>query len=177
MAERIAQPKRTILIELPDPSCDQPIYKCDYVDMPHMELVALGTEILDAVTRGEFWSGEDLAACRQSWTDKLRGFGHPEMAQRVAEALPRELLAVVKELHRGSNRRIVYDPKKARQQRAYEHMCRCAAAAARRLRRPRVRRSHRVVARIAGKSASIGDPDPEPEPPTTRHTATIGGVP
>lgn len=32
-------------------------------------------------------------------------------------------------------------------------------------RRPRARRSRRAVARIAGTSASTGDPDPEPEPP------------
>jgi hypothetical protein len=42
--------------------------------------------------------------------------------------------------------------------------------------RPRDRRSHRGVAARIGKLAA-GDPDPEPEPPTTRHTATIGGVP
>lgn len=37
-----------------------------------------------------------------------------------------------------------------------------------RARRPRARRAHRVVARMAGTSASTGDPDPEPELPTTR---------
>ena len=42
--------------------------------------------------------------------------------------------------------------------------------------RSRAHRSHRGSAARIGKLAA-GDPDPEPEPPTTRHTATIGGVP
>jgi hypothetical protein len=42
--------------------------------------------------------------------------------------------------------------------------------------RSRAHRSHRSSAASIGKLAA-GDPDPEPEPPTTRHTATIGGVP
>jgi hypothetical protein len=44
-------------------------------------------------------------------------------------------------------------------------------------RRPRQRSSRRarVLARMAGTSASTGDPDPEP--PTIRRTLTIGGAP
>jgi hypothetical protein len=48
-------------------------------------------------------------------------------------------------------------------------------AASRRHSRSRQRRSHRSVTKTA--SGDSGDPDPEPEPPTTRHSATIGGVP
>lgn len=44
-------------------------------------------------------------------------------------------------------------------------------------RRPRTRRSHRVVRAVA-KTAGGDSGDPEPEPPTTRCTATtIGGAP
>jgi len=43
-------------------------------------------------------------------------------------------------------------------------------------RRPRPRRSHRVV-RAGAKTAGGGSGDPDPEPPRTRRTATIGGVP
>jgi hypothetical protein len=43
--------------------------------------------------------------------------------------------------------------------------------------RARARRSHRVVrAVVKTAGGDSGDGDPEPEPPTTRHTATIGGV-
>lgn len=45
------------------------------------------------------------------------------------------------------------------------------------VRRARARRSHRVVRVAKTAGGDSGDPDPEPEPPTTRHTATIGGVP
>jgi hypothetical protein len=51
-----------------------------------------------------------------------------------------------------------------------------ACCAPRRHRHQRATRSHRRSAASIGKLAA-GDPDPEPEPPTSRHTATIGGVP
>lgn len=51
-----------------------------------------------------------------------------------------------------------------------------ACRAPRRHRHQRATRSHRRGVASIGKLAA-GDPDPEPEPPTTRHIATIGGVP
>jgi hypothetical protein len=95
----------------------------------------------------------------------LDGIGLSGVAERVLASDLRELQALADELNPVPSRREEIDrawaPIRAHL-RALERACWRLAAA---VRRPRARRSHRTVARIAGTSAATGDPDGDGEPP------------
>lgn len=144
-------------------------------------LVPIGMELRDIV-RGDGTTrqlyiarGDNAAAQRRSLAGELRRIGLPEIADKVASAGRREfrelreLADVLDPPHRREDDYIALPVKAS--MRAHESMHWRRAA----VRRPRTRRSHRVV-RVA-KTAAGDSGDPDPEPPTTRRTATIGGAP